>query len=288
NDLALIHHRNPGREIAHDRHGVRDKQISEPEIALQLLQQIHDLRADADVESGNRFVGDDELRTQRKCAGYANALTLASGKFVRITGHGGFIHAHGTQKFAHALAAGIAAEAFVHDLSVENQGLGDHVLHAVARVERAERVLEDDLQVAAKTAQFGAVRLQQIDAIENDGARSGLDEAEDEPSKRALAGAGFTNQAKSFAFLDVEGHIIHSTNFAGAAAAERRFGKIENPGQVADFKQRHGVRVAVDGGRWIVVSKTPVANNYLLSTSFNPQSSARPPRRRPCRGYGRG
>src|ERR1039458_7044832 len=248
NDLALIHHRNPGREIANDWHGVRDEQIGKAEIALELLQQIHDLRADADVERGNRFVGDDELRTQRKSAGNADALPLSAGELVRVTGHGGFIHSHGTQKFAHALAAGIAAEAFVHDLSVENQRLGDHLVPSKARVERAERVLEDDLHVAAQTAQCRAVRLQQIDAIENDGARSGLDEAENEPSKCAFAGAGFTNQAKSFAFLDVEAHIVHGANSAGAAAGERRFGKIENLGQVADFKQRHGVRVAVDSG----------------------------------------
>src|ERR1700704_784376 len=48
-DLALIHHRDAGRQVAHDRHGVRDEQIREAEVALELLEKIHDLRADADV-----------------------------------------------------------------------------------------------------------------------------------------------------------------------------------------------------------------------------------------------
>jgi hypothetical protein len=65
---------------------VRDEEIGEAEIALQLLQKIHDLRADADVESGNRLIGDDELRPQGESAGNADALALASGKLVRITG----------------------------------------------------------------------------------------------------------------------------------------------------------------------------------------------------------
>src|SRR6202158_5556123 len=50
-DLALITHRDASCEIAHHRHGVRYEQISEAEIALHLLQKIHNLRADADVES---------------------------------------------------------------------------------------------------------------------------------------------------------------------------------------------------------------------------------------------
>jgi hypothetical protein len=127
---------------------VRNEEIGEAEIALQLLQKIHDLCSDADIESGDRFVGDDELRPQGESAGNADALALASGKLVRVTRHGGFIHAHGTQKLAHALAAGIAAER----LSMKKQRLRDHVLHPEARVERTEGILEDDLHIAAKAA----------------------------------------------------------------------------------------------------------------------------------------
>src|SRR5882762_4748388 len=49
--LTSIHHRDAGRKVANDRHGVRDEQIGEAEVALELLEKIHDLRADADVES---------------------------------------------------------------------------------------------------------------------------------------------------------------------------------------------------------------------------------------------
>src|SRR6266852_1064720 len=50
-DLPTIHHRDAGREVANDWHGVRDEEVGEAEIALELLYQIHDLRADADIES---------------------------------------------------------------------------------------------------------------------------------------------------------------------------------------------------------------------------------------------
>src|ERR1700716_4079398 len=93
-DLALIHHRDAGREVAHDWHGMRDEQVCEAEVALELLQKIHDLRADADVESRDRFIGNNKLRPQSESASNPDALALASGELVRITGHGGFIHSN--------------------------------------------------------------------------------------------------------------------------------------------------------------------------------------------------
>src|ERR1700716_763205 len=93
-DLALIHHRDAGREVAHDWHGVRDEQVCEAEIALELLQKIHDLRPDADVESRDRFIGNNKFRPQSESASNPDALALASGELVRITGHGGFIHSN--------------------------------------------------------------------------------------------------------------------------------------------------------------------------------------------------
>ena len=85
NDLPAIHHGYASRKVTDHRHGVRDKQISEPKIPLQLLQKIHDLRAHAHIERRNRFIGDNKLRPQSQSARNANALPLTSGKLVRIT-----------------------------------------------------------------------------------------------------------------------------------------------------------------------------------------------------------
>ena len=64
-DLALIHHCGPCRQVSHHGHGVGDNKVSQSKFALQLAQKVYDLRADTDVKSGNRFVRDDEFRTQR-------------------------------------------------------------------------------------------------------------------------------------------------------------------------------------------------------------------------------
>ena len=50
-NLSAIHHRDPRRQIAHHRHGVRNKKVGQAELALQLRHQIHNLRPDAYIES---------------------------------------------------------------------------------------------------------------------------------------------------------------------------------------------------------------------------------------------
>src|SRR5580700_6024885 len=92
-NLAAIHHRNARRKIAYDRHGVRDEKVSQAEVALQLREQVNDLRSDADIERGDWFVGHDELRSQSEGAGDADALALPSAEFVRKAQQNRFIEA---------------------------------------------------------------------------------------------------------------------------------------------------------------------------------------------------
>src|SRR5437868_11446001 len=61
-DPAEIH---DDYHVAHMRDGgevVGNEQVGEPELGLQITQQIEDLRPDRDVQSGDRLVEDDELR----------------------------------------------------------------------------------------------------------------------------------------------------------------------------------------------------------------------------------
>ena len=76
---------------------MRDEEIGKAEVALELFEQVYDLRADADVERGDRFVTDNEFGTQDQGAGDADALALASGKFMRIAAEGGFVESDGAQ-----------------------------------------------------------------------------------------------------------------------------------------------------------------------------------------------
>ncbi len=126
------------REVAHHRHGVRDEQVGQAEVALQLRQQVDDLRAYADVERGDRFVADNELGTQREGAGDSDALALSAGELVRVAVAGGFVEAHRAQQFGDAWL-GISASSGLDCLTaVDDQRLGDDVSHPEAR-DRAKR-----------------------------------------------------------------------------------------------------------------------------------------------------
>ena len=53
-------------------------------LALQLLDQVDDLRLDRHVERRDRLVGDDEVRIGGQRARDADALLLPAGELVRI------------------------------------------------------------------------------------------------------------------------------------------------------------------------------------------------------------
>ena len=69
---------------SHQPQVVRDEQIGQLQLLLQIHQQVDDLRLNRHVERRDRFVGDDERRVQRERARHADALPLAAAELVRI------------------------------------------------------------------------------------------------------------------------------------------------------------------------------------------------------------
>src|SRR2546429_434336 len=63
---------------------MRDEKVCQVLLALKPFEQIHDLRLDRNVESGDWFVGDDEVGIDRQGACDANALTLPARELVWI------------------------------------------------------------------------------------------------------------------------------------------------------------------------------------------------------------
>ena len=70
--------------MAHHGQIVRDEQVRELELALQVFEQIDDLRLDRNVERRYRFIAHDEGRLHRQRTRYSDALALAAGELVRI------------------------------------------------------------------------------------------------------------------------------------------------------------------------------------------------------------
>ena len=82
-----------------------------------------------------------------------------------------------------------------------------------ARVERRERILEDDLHLAPQLAQRRARRATSTSLPSNSTlARRRLDEAEDRAARRRLAAARFADEAERLAGRDVERDAVHGAH----------------------------------------------------------------------------
>ena len=146
-DLAEVHHRDVVGDVPHDREVVRDEDVRQPEVVLQRLEQVHDLRLDRHVERRHRLVEDDQLRVQRERARDADALPLAARELVRepvrVLGR----QADDAQQLLDALLTPPCPV-----LPVDAHRLADDVAHRHARIQRRVRILEDDLDLPAHVA----------------------------------------------------------------------------------------------------------------------------------------
>src|SRR6266496_1268350 len=230
-DLAEVHHGHLVRDVANRREVVGHEQIRQAEAGLELLEQVDDLRLNRDVQGRDRLVADDEGRLHGERARDAHPLALAPRELVRIALRHGGQEARVTEKLLDARLAGRA----VGDDAVDGQGLGDHLAHRHARVERAVRVLEDDLHLPAYRAELGGRRGRQVLALEKDRTAGRLLELEDAPARGGLAAAGLAHEAEGLAPAYRERHVVHRLDDA-TPAAEKAARDLEVLGQVADYQ----------------------------------------------------
>ena len=86
-DPAEIHHGDPVADVLDHGQIMRDEEIREAELALQIDQKVDDLRLHGDVERRDRLVANDQLRPRRQRPRDAETLPLSAGEFVRVLGH---------------------------------------------------------------------------------------------------------------------------------------------------------------------------------------------------------
>jgi hypothetical protein len=210
-ELPSAHDGDMRGELGDNRQAVRDKNVGELEFALEFLKKKEDLRADGNVQGGNRFVCDNEFGTQDKRAGDADTLALAAGKFVRIAVEGGFGETDAFQHFRSAPCALYGREFGF----VDGQRFGDNFANAHPRIQRSERVLKNHLHLPALSAEVPAGKFQEVAAFEKNGTAVGLDEAKDHARESGFAAAAFTDNGEGFARGYVEADVIDSDEAIG-------------------------------------------------------------------------
>ena len=141
----------------------------------------------------------------------------------------------------------IVAEALIFHLAtrpgklVDHQCLADDGADGHARIERGERILEDDLHVAAQPLQRAAIERGNVPALEPYLARGGFDQPQDAAPGGRLATPRFAYYSERLSGSEVEAHPVdrmHALHFAREDATLHR----EMLDQIAHAQQRiaHG------------------------------------------------
>ncbi len=182
-------------EVPHDRQVVGDEQVGHAELVLQVLEQVDHLRLHRHVERRHRLVADDDLRLQGQRPGDADALALAAGELVRVAVDVVGVEADPLQQLLGALQPALAGR----DVGVHRPALGHDVADGHARVQRAVRVLEDDLDLAAVPLERPAAHLGDVLALVEDRAAGRLLQGDQQLRHRRLAAAGLADQADRLA-----------------------------------------------------------------------------------------
>ena len=83
-DLPFAHHHDLVGDVLDDGEIVRDEDVGEPELVLQVLQQVQHLRLHRHVERRHRLVADQDVGLHREAARDRDPLPLAAGELVRV------------------------------------------------------------------------------------------------------------------------------------------------------------------------------------------------------------
>jgi hypothetical protein len=110
---------------------VGDKDIRQPELLLQILEQVDDLRLNGNVQSRYGFVQDYQLGIECERPRNADSLALPAGKLVRIPVCMRSVKPDNSQKLC---SPPLQFGAFCNP--VNQQGLANHLTHGHPRVER--------------------------------------------------------------------------------------------------------------------------------------------------------
>ena len=86
-DHTEVHHGDPVRHVVHHAEVVRDEDVRQLEVVLEVVEEVDHLCLDRNVERGHRLVGDDQLRAQRERAGDSDPLPLPTGELVGVAVH---------------------------------------------------------------------------------------------------------------------------------------------------------------------------------------------------------
>ena len=161
----MLHHHNLIGDLTHNRQIVGDEQVAQALFRLQVIEQSQHLILHQHVQSGYGLVADNHVRIESHGSCDGDALTLTTGKLVRVAETHGPRQFHHIEQLTHA-----GSTTLLVSNAVDTQWFFDGTVNGVHRVKRTIRILEHRLHVAAEVKQFLALEAGNVLAFISDGA----------------------------------------------------------------------------------------------------------------------
>ena len=159
-DATEVHHRDAVGDVPREPEIVGDDEDRDAGLVDEPAHELQDLAPHRRVEARHRLVGDEQAWLEHHCARDHHALPLTAGHLVRVEPDEPFGRPEpraGERPRDELL--------LVAALLVHAQAFGDGLVDRLPRVERAGRVLEDHLDVAAVLVQAGAAATEDRPAL---------------------------------------------------------------------------------------------------------------------------
>ena len=220
-DLAVLHHTDPIRNLAHDGKIMGDEEHRHTFIPLENLQKIENLCLDRDIKSGRRFVRHQKIRPVGKRHGNHHALALTARKLVRKRPEPTFRIADTDPiKQRDDLRPRLCSRQTLMKL----ERLAKLLFDRMERIERGHRLLEDKADIIAPhAAKFLGRRAHHFRPVIGDrAAHSGVipKKRHGRESRYRLARAAFPDQSHRLALVHVKAYAFDGV-YVSAILTER-------------------------------------------------------------------
>ena len=213
-ELAQVHHPDAIAEVPHHRQVVRDEEVGETEVALQVVEQVQHSRLHADVERTDRLIEHDDLGFDRERPGDAQPLPLPTRELMREAVGVRGVEAHLRQQLLDAAVMVPAVQA------VDHERLGERRPHRLARIQRGVRVLEHELHATTQGTKTRTLEPGDVVVAEPDRAAVARLQPGDAASERGLAASRLADEAERLPALDRQAHVRDRLHDVARAAEQ--------------------------------------------------------------------
>ena len=148
--LSQIHYGNLITDVFYYAQVMRNEQIGQLHLVLQVHHQVQDLRLDGNVQCGYRLITDNELGIQRQGSRNADTLTAPAVQLMRIGINKTLCQSYRFHQLENSLINVILIGKNLTDLD----GLSDNLTDGQTGIQRCIRILENDLQILAQGLHF--------------------------------------------------------------------------------------------------------------------------------------